>query len=68
MDKKKFTPKQEVVTQTPPTDPNELLQTFLKDNNLVLTVSAISDNNSYVVGQGFILTEKPLLVIKVKYK
>lgn len=52
---------------TPP-DPNDLLQTFLKENNLVLTVSAISDNNSYISKQGFILTDKPLLLVSVKYK
>ena len=74
MDKKKYTPtKQEIAEihdKLAPVekDPNELLKTFLKDNNLVLNVSAISDDNSFVAGRGFVLTEKPLLVISVKYK
>lgn len=50
------------------TDPNELLNTFLNENNLVLTTSAISDNNSYIQGKGFVLTKSPLLVVGAEYK
>lgn len=52
---------------TPPENPNQLLHKLLEDNGLVLTVSAISDNN-YIEGAGYVLTDKPLLVVTAKYK
>lgn len=69
MDKKKITPQKPVLSQNPSkVDPNDLLQEFLKNNNLVLSVSAIDSDNSYIAKQGFLLTDKPLLVVSVKYK
>lgn len=50
-----------------PQDPNSLLHTFLEQNNLKLTIEAIESENPFV-GNGFILTDKPLLKISVSYK
>jgi len=47
-------------------DANQLLYTFLKNNNLRLTVEVFEGENPYV-GDGFILTDKPLLKIVAKY-
>lgn len=69
MDKRKSNPTKtllEVTAHT--TDPNELLNAFLVDNKLVLSVTAISDENSYIKGQGFVLTDRPLLVVTATYK
>jgi len=67
MDKKKGSPKQEVVS-APRVDSNTLLNSFLVENNLILEVSAISDDNSYVEGKGFVLTDKPLLIVSARYR
>lgn len=67
MDKKKSSPKPEVVS-TPRVDSNTLLNSFLVENNLILEVSAISDDNSYVEGKGFVLTDKPLLIVSARYR
>lgn len=67
MDKKKGSPKTEVVS-TPRVDSNTLLNSFLVENNLILEVSAISDDNSYVEGKGFVLTDKPLLIVSARYR
>lgn len=70
MDKRtKITPQKTVPTLNPvKVDPNDLLQQFLKENNLVLSVSAIDSDNSYIAKQGFVLTDRPLLIVSVKYK
>lgn len=49
-------------------NPNELLNQFLQDNNLKLTVAALDQENPFVPNRGFVLTEKPLLVVSVEYK
>jgi len=71
MDRKTTPKKAETVKLVEPTtkpDANDLLNTFLNDNDITLKVSAISDQNSYVPGQGFVLTDKPLLVVSAIYK
>lgn len=67
MDKKKGSPKPQVV-DAPRVDSNTLLNSFLIENNLILEVSAISDDNSYVEGKGFVLTDKPLLIVSARYR
>lgn len=71
MDKRKNNPTSpksaETITHVT-ADPNQLLNTFLTENNLLLTVDALSDGNSYIEGKGFVLTDKPLLIITAKYK
>lgn len=48
-------------------DPNQLLHDLLEANNLKLTLSALNDANPFV-GTGFVLTDKPLLVVGATYK
>ena len=73
MDKKKIDPKgtkTATLVKPTPLEPNELLNSFLEDNNLVLTVTAVTQEggNSYIKGQGFVLTDKPLLLVTAKNK
>lgn len=51
-----------------PTDPNIHLYQWLIDNNYELSVDAMSDKNPFLDGKGFVLTDKPLLVVTVKKK
>lgn len=58
-------------TKTPngtPTDPNIHLYQWLSDNNYELSVDAMSEKNPFLDGRGFVLTDKPLLVVTVKKK
>lgn len=48
--------------------PDAHLQQFLKENNYELSVDALTNENPYLEGKGFVLTDKPLLVITVKKK
>ncbi len=49
-------------------DPNEHLHKFLQENNYQLDVTALSDKNPFIAGGGFVLTDKPLLVVTVTRK
>lgn len=48
--------------------PDAHLQQFLTENNYELSVDALTNTNPYLEGKGFVLTDKPLLVISVKKK
>lgn len=55
--------------KTPETlDPNTHLHQWLRDNNYQIQVEALTENNPFVDGKGFVLTDKPLLVVTVKKK
>ncbi len=45
-------------------DPNKLLFDFLQEHNLKLTVTALNEENPFI-GDGFVLTDRPLLKIQV---
>lgn len=62
--------KTEPIEETPRIDPtaNTLLFNFLHENNLKLVVTALDQENPFVEGAGFVLTTKPLLVVKAEYK
>lgn len=47
-------------------DPNQLLQKLLKENNLKLDIQPTDTGVSFV-GDGFVLTDKPLLKIRAFY-
>lgn len=60
-------------TQTtiqPPTelDPNVHLYQWLNDNNYELTLDSLVGKNPFLSGQGFVMTDRPLLVVKVTKK
>ena len=48
-------------------EPNKLLHRLLTDNNLKIKVAALSEENPFI-GNGFVLTDRPLLVVKAEYK
>lgn len=48
-------------------DANTLLFRFIKDNNIALNVEVLDEQASFA-GDGFVLTDKPLLKITAKYK
>ena len=54
--------------KTTPIDPNIHLYQFLNDNDYEINVEALTAANPFIEGAGFVLTEKPLLVIKVTKK
>ncbi len=47
-------------------DANVALHTFLTNNNIKLNIEVLSDSAPFV-GDGFVLTDKPLLKIKAIY-
>lgn len=55
-------------TPTSPIEPNIHLYQFLNDNNYELSVGALTNTNPFIDGKGFVLTEKPLLVVSVRRK
>jgi hypothetical protein len=55
-------------TTKPRVDPNQLLFTLLKEHKLKLSVSALSQENPFIENKGFVLTEKPLLVVSAAYE
>jgi len=58
----------EKIPETTPLDPNTAFNKWLTDNNYEVSVDALSDKNPFLEGKGFVLTDKPLLVITVKKK
>lgn len=60
-------PTTEPAPQTP-TDPNAHLQQFLADNDYELSVGALAERTPFLDNKGFIMTDKPLLVISAKKK
>lgn len=61
-------PTQETAIEAPLENPNQLLHRLLEENNLNLTVTALSDSNPFIENTGFVLTDKPLLVVTASYK
>lgn len=55
-------------SQETPSDPNTHLNQWLTDNNYEITVEALTEHNPFLEGKGFVLTDKPLLVVTVKRK
>lgn len=49
-------------------DPNRLLYRLLEENNLKIDVTALDETNPFIDGKGFVLTERPLLIVTAKYK
>lgn len=47
-------------------DPNVLLNDFLIQNNLKINIEGIDGENPFI-GNGFILTDRPILKISVSY-
>lgn len=56
------------VTPMLPDDPNAHFHQWLTLNNYEVSVDALSDKNPYLEGKGFVLTDKPLLVVTIKKK
>lgn len=52
---------------TPKPDPNQLLHQFLTENKLVLNVDVMEGRVPFV-GDGFVITDKPLLKVKASYQ
>lgn len=67
MDKKKTSPREEKKVVSQP-DPNILLNDFLNAHGLTISVSALTNDNAFIEGKGFVLTDKPLLIISAQYK
>lgn len=51
-----------------PQDPNAHFHQWLTENKYAVSVDALSDTNPYLEGKGFVLTDKPLLVVTIKKK
>jgi len=49
-------------------DANTLLFDFLTKNNISLDVETLDSNVPYLGERGFALVDKPILIIKAKYK
>lgn len=70
-DSKNAIPPQETIDTKPSTEvlePNVHLHQFLNDNGYELSVDALTEKNPFLEGRGFVLTDKPLLVVTVKKK
>lgn len=67
MNDSKNTPVSDTEVQEPQ-DPNLHLHEWLKENNYQIKVEALTENNPFLEGKGFVLTDKPLLVVTVKKK
>ena len=64
----KTTPKDIIIEKKElQSDPNILLNNFLKDNNLKLVLKTFDAGENPFIEDGFILTDKPLLKISVEY-
>ena len=48
-------------------DPTQLLHRLLQENNLKVKVEALDEENPFI-GNGFVLTSKPLLIIRAEYR
>jgi len=58
-------------TKTPngtPTDPNIHFYQWLNDNNYKVSVEALTEETPFLAEKGFVLTDKPLLVVSIKKK
>jgi hypothetical protein len=53
--------------KTPPKEANQLVYEFLKANNIIPKVTATKDKGVTYTGDGFVLTDKPLIKIKYRY-
>lgn len=49
-------------------DPNQHLFQFLQENGYQLKVEALSNENPFIDNKGFVLTDRPLLVVSVSRK
>jgi len=54
--------------QEKPLDPNTDFYNWLNEKNYKVTVEALAGNTPFLPEHGFVLTDKPLLVVKVVKK
>lgn len=68
MNDSKTAPVQPVAVAETPLDPTTHFQQWLAENNYQIHIEALTENNPFLQGKGFVLTDKPLLVVTIKKK
>lgn len=58
--------KQETKPLENPTDPNDHFNQWLIENKYKVSIEALTDKNPYLKGKGYVLTDKPLLVVTIR--